>query len=83
MTQYHPDPVIDAEVLADAAEGARYDLSVGLPVTCCPQCGRGHGRGFVDGVSSFRCLHCGDVFSPGGPRCDMAPVERAAAGGAP
>jgi len=25
----------------------------------CPSCGAHHGRGFVDGVSLFRCLRCG------------------------
>lgn len=25
----------------------------------CPTCGASHDRGFVDGVSLFRCLRCG------------------------
>lgn len=25
----------------------------------CPTCSAEHWRGFVDGVSVFRCLHCG------------------------
>lgn len=25
----------------------------------CPTCGARHQRGFVDGVDTFRCLHCG------------------------
>jgi rubredoxin len=25
----------------------------------CPRCGRSHDRGYVDGVSLFRCLNCG------------------------
>lgn len=25
----------------------------------CPTCGTTHGRGFLDGVSVFRCLKCG------------------------
>ena len=64
MTTYHPDPEIDAEVRADAAAGARADLAAGLPCHCCPQCGRTHDRGYVDGHSVYRCLHCGECFSP-------------------
>jgi rubredoxin len=25
----------------------------------CPQCAARHSRGYLDGVSLFRCLHCG------------------------
>lgn len=60
----HPDPEIDAEVRADAAAGARSDLTAGMAVQTCPKCGRSHSRGFIDGHSAFRCLHCGEVFSP-------------------
>jgi hypothetical protein len=27
----------------------------------CPTCDAKHSRGFVNGVDSFRCLHCGYV----------------------
>jgi rubredoxin len=27
----------------------------------CPQCARSHSRGYLDGVSLFRCLNCGYV----------------------
>lgn len=61
---YHPDRKTDDEIRADAAAGARADLAAGLPAHACPKCGRTHNRGFVDGVSAYRCLHCGDVFAP-------------------
>jgi len=34
---------------------------VGLIRFTCPRCGRGHTRGYLDGVSLFRCLGCGYV----------------------
>lgn len=27
----------------------------------CPRCVRSHSRGYIDGVSIFRCLNCGYV----------------------
>lgn len=61
---YHPDPDIDAEILAEAALGARADLSAGLRCHCCPRCGWTHGRGWFDGVDTYRCLRCGIEVSP-------------------
>lgn len=61
---YHPDPEIDGEVRADCAASARMDLSLGMKCHCCPRCGWDHGRGWVDGVDTYRCLRCGIMVSP-------------------
>jgi ribosomal protein L37AE/L43A len=35
-------------------------ISTDAPIQfICPTCGKGHRRGYVDGVSVFRCLGCG------------------------
>jgi hypothetical protein len=71
-TCYHPDPEIDAGVREAAAEGARYDLSVGMRCHCCPVCGWEHNRGWIDG-DIYRCLNCGEMSSPArGGGCDQA-----------
>ena len=34
----------------------------------CPECGAQHDRGWVDGVETYRCLHCGYVGKENAPR---------------
>jgi len=34
----------------------------------CPECGSQHDRGWVDGVETYRCLHCGYVGKDNRPR---------------
>jgi hypothetical protein len=47
MFDYHPDPVIDAEVRADALDAEQADLAAGYPARwwVCPDCGSFHQRG--------------------------------------
>ena len=60
---YHPDPVIDAQVRAEALEGDMADLAAGYPARwwVCPQCGRPHQRGYFLAFGQHRCLNCGYV----------------------
>lgn len=39
----------------------RTEVRLNTIVFVCPCCEASHARGFVDGVSLFRCLHCGYV----------------------
>jgi hypothetical protein len=57
---YHPDPVIDRQVAADAAEAEVADLAAGYPPRRwrCP-CGAEHSRGHFGAVGRHRCLACG------------------------
>ena len=57
---YHPDPTINAEVACDTLEAELADLHAGMPPRrwICPDCGHGHTRGTLDGVT-HRCLWCG------------------------
>lgn len=61
---YHPGAETDAEVRAECAANARADLRLGMKCHCCPKCGWDHGRGWVDGVDTYRCLRCGIMVSP-------------------
>jgi hypothetical protein len=65
---YHPDPEINAEVILDAIEAERADLSAGFPPRrwrCT--CGAEHSRGHfpVGAIGSHRCLACGYVGTAG------------------
>lgn len=59
---YHPDPVMNAGVIADAIEAERADLAAGYPPRrwTCP-CGHSHSRGHFQAVGVHRCLRCGYV----------------------
>ena len=60
--EYHPDPEINAEVAAEAAENERADVKIGHPPRrwMCPGCGASHDRGFFPlGSDAHRCLGCG------------------------
>lgn len=63
---YHPDPVINIAVMADALEAEQFDLAAGYPPRwwTCP-CGAAHQRGHFDAVGNHRCLRCG-YAGPGG-----------------
>jgi hypothetical protein len=66
MSIYHPDPVINAEVAADALEAEVADLAAGYPPRrwrC--ECGAEHERGFFQSPGIHRCLACGYVGSGG------------------
>ena len=59
-TCYHPDPEINAEIIADALEGERADLAAGYPPRrwrCV--CGAEHARGHFGSIGVHRCLACG------------------------
>jgi hypothetical protein len=74
-TCYHPDPEINAEVAADAAEAERADLAAGYPPRrwrCI--CGTEHSRGHVGAIGVHRCLACG-YTGTGGVMLDDAPGE--------
>ena len=60
---YHPDPVIDAEIRADALAAEQADLTIGYPPRRweCPDCGASHGRGHFMTIGVHRCLGCGYV----------------------
>lgn len=64
---YHPDPVINAEVTADAIAAEIADIAGGYPPrpwTCI--CGARHARGHVPGkIGTHRCLACGYVGAAG------------------
>lgn len=64
---YHPDPVVDAQIRADALAGELRDLEVGYPARWwrCPQCQATHRRGFFLGFGQHRCLRCGYVGERG------------------
>ena len=64
---YHPDPEINAGVVADAAEAERADLAAGYPPRRwrCPECSTEHSRGHVGAIGVHRCLSCG-YTGPGG-----------------
>lgn len=66
MTVYHPDPVINTEVAADALEAEVADLAAGYPARrwrC--ECGAEHERGFFQSPGVHRCLACGYVGTGG------------------
>lgn len=60
--QYHPDPEINAGIVADALAAELADLKAGYPPRwwICP-CGASHRRGFFMAVGVHRCLKCGYV----------------------
>lgn len=64
--QYHPDPEINAEVIADAIAGEIADLAAGYPPKrwICP-CGASHSRGHFMTIGVHRCLKCG-YYGDGG-----------------
>ncbi len=65
-TQYNPDPIINAEVAADALEAERFDLSVGYaPRRWTCECGASHDRGHFQTIGVHRCLVCGYVGPDG------------------
>jgi hypothetical protein len=57
---YHPDPEINALVIAEAAESERLDLAAGYPPRRwrCPDCTAEHTRGHVGAIGVHRCLAC-------------------------
>ena len=60
MSVYHPDPQINADVIADALEAELADLAAGYPPRpwrCV--CGTEHSRGHFGAVGIHRCLACG------------------------
>lgn len=60
MSVYHPDPVINAQVIADTREAEIADLTAGYPPRrwrCT--CGAEHSRGHFSTVGIHRCLACG------------------------
>jgi hypothetical protein len=63
---YHPDPSINAGVLADVNAAERADLAAGLPPRrwTCP-CGASHARGHFQAIGQHRCLQCGYVGAGG------------------
>lgn len=65
-TAYHPDPEINAEVIADAIAGEIADLAAGYPPKrwVCP-CGASHSRGHFMTIGVHRCLKCGYVGEGG------------------
>lgn len=65
-TTYHPDPEINAEVVAVALDAERADLAAGYPPRPwrCP-CGAEHSRGHFQSIGVHRCLACGHVGSDG------------------
>jgi hypothetical protein len=67
MFDYHPDPVIDAEVRADALDAEQADLAAGYPARwwVCPDCGSFHQRGHFLVIGQHRCLRCGYVGERG------------------
>lgn len=64
---YHPDPAINAEVIADALRAEDADLAVGYPPRwwVCPACHASHRRGYFLSVGVHRCLRCGYVGEGG------------------
>lgn len=70
VLQYHPDPVINAEVAAETLESEILDLQAGLDPRrwTCP-CGKSHQRGHFYSIGIHRCLSCGYV-GPGGVMTD-------------
>lgn len=57
---YHPDPEVNAEVIADALDAELADLAAGYPPRrwrCI--CGAEHSRGHFGAVGIHRCLTCG------------------------
>jgi len=66
MNTYHPNPTINAEVAAEAAEAERVNLAAGLPPApwqCV--CGAVHRRGHFMSIGVHRCLKCGYVGAGG------------------
>lgn len=64
--QYHPDPVINAEVAAHTLEAELADIGAGLPPRrwIC-DCGASHQRGHYGVPGVHRCLSCGYVGEGG------------------
>lgn len=63
---YHPDPIINAELIQQSIEAEAFDLSIGYPPrawTCI--CGATHQRGHHLTVGTHRCLACGYVGTEG------------------
>lgn len=60
---YHPDPIINAEVAADAMEAEIVDVMVAgyAPRRWFCDCGANHDRGFFQAPGVHRCLRCGYV----------------------
>lgn len=64
---YHPDPEIDAGIVADALEAEMFDLAAGYPARwwVCPDCANAHRRGHLNAIGQHRCLRCGYVGDGG------------------
>lgn len=64
---YHPDPEIDAEVMAEANECEIRDVAIGYEPRWwqCAGCGAAHNRGFFQVIGVHRCLGCGYVGTLG------------------
>ena len=66
-TFYHPDPVINAEIIRQSIEAEAFDLSIGYPPRwwTCPDCSASHHRGHFGSIGTHRCLGCGYVGEGG------------------
>jgi rubredoxin len=64
---YHPDPAVNAEIMAEALEVERLDLSLGYEPRwwVCPDCGASHHRGHFQIIGIHRCMKCGYVGDGG------------------
>jgi rubredoxin len=85
MSNYHPDPEINAEIIAESLESERIDLAAGyLPrFWRCPDCGAGHGRGHFQVIGVHRCLGCGYVGEGGTMHTEDADGRLVGFGAAP
>lgn len=77
MIGYHPDPEINAEIVAQALVAEQADLAAGYPprwFRC--DCGAAHNRGHFQVIGVHRCMACGYVGT-GGTTHINRPVEEA------
>jgi rubredoxin len=67
MRTYHPDPAINAEIVAEILAAETFDLAAGYPPRwwVCPECEASHQRGHFMQIGSHRCLGCGYVGEGG------------------
>lgn len=61
MRTYHPEPEVNAEIIADAIAAETTDLKAGYQPRwwACPICNRAHNRGHHLTIGTHRCLACG------------------------
>lgn len=76
-TRYHPDPAINAQVIADALGAECADLAAGYPQRIW-HCVRGaeHSRGHFEAIGVSRCLACGYIGTEGVLLDDVAAAAR-------